>query len=373
MPNTIPFSLLKLVCASILAMPLAVPQAAIAQVADQLPPQIKRLMPDSSTPPKPKLPASPALQGLSPASPPRPNVLRKTLTGSQTVFVPLQAGFNLVSIPLRTSSQLLSDLFPNLPAGAAVWTWDAQNQQFVEGLDQTLPLGQACFMYLPMPALVVVAGETNTSSAIPVDLKPGWNLVGVPYQASLDLSQQSVFVNNVQTQFPDAMSSQAITTVALVGIDGTVTKLGSSDTLEEFKGYWMYSNGDNLLMLSPAALGPGDASFGMTFMSWGLDKLGGGALSWGAGQLLSSLIPSATAEALARIESALNQIEQGQVQIENELSLLSNPVSISTKEIEQTIVDTVNVSAVRVDLMTYYDDIVPGQSLGWFTQQAATP
>jgi len=224
-----------------------------------------------------------------------------------------------------------------------------------------------------MPALVVVAGETNTSSAIPVDLKPGWNLVGVPYQASLDLSQQSVFVNNVQTQFPDAMSSQAITTVALVGIDGTVTKLGSSDTLEEFKGYWMYSNGDNLLMLSPAALGPGDASFGMTFMSWGLDKLGGGALSWGAGQLLSSLIPSATAEALARIESALNQIEQGQVQIENELSLLSNQVSISTKEIEQTIVDTVNVSAVRVDLMTYYDDIVPGQSLGWFTQQAATP
>jgi hypothetical protein len=296
--------------------------------------------------------------------------LGTTLTGSQTVFVTLQAGFNLVSIPLRTSSQLLSDLFPNLPPGAEVWTWDTQTQQFVQGVDQALPLGQACYMYLPMPALVAIAGATNTSSAIPVDLKPGWNLVGVPYQASLDLSQQSVYVNNVQTQFPDAMSSGAIATVASLGPGGTVTELGSADALEEFKGYWLYSNGDNLLMLSPTSVGgPGD-SFGMTFMSWGLDKLGGGALSWGAGQLLSSLIPSATDKMLAQIQSELKQIEQGQVQIENELSALSNQVSISTKEIEQTIVDTVNVSAVRVDLMTYYDDIVPGQSLGWFAQQA---
>jgi hypothetical protein len=363
MPTTTPFSLLKPVCATILAVLLAVPQATVAQVADPLPARIRRIMPDPGTPPRPKLPASPL----------RTRALGTTLSGSQTVFVPLQAGFNLVSIPLRTSSQMLSDLFPNLPPGSDVWTWDAQNQQLVEGFDQALPFGQACYMWLPMPALVAIAGETGTSSAIPVDLNPGWNLVGVPFPANLDLSQQTVYVNNVQTQFPDAMTDQAITNVASVAPDGAVTQLGSSDTLEEFKGYWMYSSGHNLLMLSPTLLGPGDGSFAMTFMSWGLEKIGGGALSWGIGTLLSSLVPSATAEALAQIQNQLNQIQQGQTQIENELTALSNQVAISTQKIEETVVDTVNVSSVRSDLMTYYDDVTPGASLAWFQQQAASP
>jgi hypothetical protein len=373
--NAKSLSKLKPLCSLILTVLLAAPQAGLAQVAsgaDQPVTRTRRVVFDPSTPPQPKLPANPALAGRAAASHLGPRAVT-SLTGSQRVFLPLQAGFNLVSIPLRTSSQMLSDLFPTLPDGSEVWTWDAQNQQFVEGFDQQLPFGQACYMYLPMPALVAIAGEANTSSAIPVDLKPGWNLVGVPYQANLDLSLQTVYVDNVQTQFTDAMSGQAITTVASVATDGTVTKLGSSAALDEFKGYWMYSSGDNLLMLSPTLLGPGEASFGMTFMSWSLKSLGAGALGWGAGQLLNMLIPDATAQALAQIKQELDTILQGQAQIENELSALSTQLDTNTQEILQTIVDTSLVSPVRTDLKTHYDDILVGNSLAWFQQQAATP
>ncbi|HEY6842940.1 MAG TPA: hypothetical protein VI391_02145, partial [Thermoanaerobaculia bacterium] len=48
-----------------------------------------------------------------------------------TVMLPLSAGISMVSIPLRTNSQLLSDLLPNLPEGSRVWRWDAPAQQFV--------------------------------------------------------------------------------------------------------------------------------------------------------------------------------------------------------------------------------------------------
>src|SRR5581483_5499609 len=43
----------------------------------------------------------------------------------QTVLLPLSAGLSMISIPLQTDSQLLSDLLPNLPQGSRVWTWDA--------------------------------------------------------------------------------------------------------------------------------------------------------------------------------------------------------------------------------------------------------
>jgi len=59
-----------------------------------------------------------------------------TNPNQQTVMLPLSGGITLISIPLRTDSQLLSDLLPNLPDGSRAWTWDAIQQQFVEGFDQ---------------------------------------------------------------------------------------------------------------------------------------------------------------------------------------------------------------------------------------------
>src|SRR2546423_585973 len=85
----------------------------------------------------------PNARGIRPQVAPLPPPSPLPPGGSkQTVLLPLSAGVSMISIPVRTESRLISDVLPNLPAGARVWTWDAPTQQFIEGFDQELPLGR---------------------------------------------------------------------------------------------------------------------------------------------------------------------------------------------------------------------------------------
>ncbi len=157
-----------------------------------------------------------------PAPPPAPFASRGEMLGSQhwkrvaqdatdpnqqTVMLPLSSGITLISIPLRTDSQLLSDLLPNLPSGSRVWTWDANDQQFVEGFDQQLPFGQGAVLYVPSPTVITMTGETDLSTEIPLDLQNGWNLVGVPYDQPLPRGSQKVYVASIRTPFNDAVTN----------------------------------------------------------------------------------------------------------------------------------------------------------------------
>jgi hypothetical protein len=300
------------------------------------------------------------------------------LSGSKTVFVQLAAGFNLVSIPLRTSSQVLADLFPNLPAGSEAWTWNAGNQEFQKGFQQELPFGHACIIYVPYPSLAVIFGDPNASSSIPFDMQTGWNLVGVPYEGSLDLSNQRVLINSVDTAFPDAVNAGSIGKVFTM--DGeTAVEVAATGKLSEFKGYWVYSAGEFLLQLRPTLLSGGEGAIGTDLLGWGLKSFASGMIgevgSYGMSKLLSTFLPDPNAEVLAKLQeisNQLNKIDAQQQRMAVQLSNLSSQLSLSTEDVKNTIGDSVYVGPVRSFLDCHYDALTPGNSLNWFKQQTAS-
>ncbi|MFT5128394.1 MAG: phosphodiesterase/alkaline phosphatase D-like protein [Rhodothermales bacterium] len=101
-------------------------------------------------------------------------ILMAGAAGAVTVQVPLQPGWNLLSVPVDVSSQTVAQLFGNVASGT-IWGWE--EARLVE-LDRLQP-GQACWVYRQPelgPAAVNVSGDLVEQVFRPVD--SGWNLIG---------------------------------------------------------------------------------------------------------------------------------------------------------------------------------------------------
>ncbi len=302
----------------------------------------------------------------------------------QTVMLPLSAGISMISIPLRTQSQLLSDLLPNLPDGSRVWTWDAIAQQFVEGFDQELPLGQGAILYVPTPAVITITGDTDFSTEIPVDLQNGWNLVGVPYGTPLSLSSQTVYAEGISTPFNDAVNQgdlQDWPVSIAVDASGGFQKLGPDDSFQPMAAYWVFSNDAELLELQPGLLGAEPFT-----KAWALDKLGGLVVQFAASQLFAQLEPDpnqAVLDQLAAISQQIQNVQDTQSFMVGQLSNLERAISLTSAEIQQKIGEQ-PIEAVRSKLETQYDGVDPNNpdappaaidygSYMWFVQTGLDP
>lgn len=277
-----------------------------------------------------------------------------------TVILPLSTGLSVVSLPLRVPSQKLSDIFPNLPEGSRAWIWNARDQKFVEGFDNELPLGHACWLYVPVPALVVVTGRPNLLQRVSVDLERGWNLVGVPYATALPRAMQHVYVDWTRKPFNDAVTAKEIgSLIYSLDVNGyeNVAEGGSFAPLE---GYWVYASGAELLELSRPGLSAIPA------IAWTiLGKIGEAGYS----ELLTQMGLSDQAT-LNTITANLAQIQKDQVQLGINLSKL---IEASTIKILGRLSYDTYVAPVEKVLTAHYDYPVPNESLAWFMAQATPP
>ncbi len=256
---------------------------------------------------------------------------------AETVTLQLSAGISLISLPVWTASGTLSDIFPNLPAGARVWVWNANDQEFVEGFDQSLPLGHGCVLYLPAAADITVSGFHNDATSVSVDLSDGWNLVGVPYTVPLPRSAQSVYAEYAPTPFEDAVAEGAIGNTVFAADNNGYRTVDAGDSFQPMQAYWIDSNGTNTIDLAPQLLQSGGE-----FAFWLAKQIGGAAVGWGVGQLLNMMngAPDPSGQILQQITALSGQIGQLQSQqdaIAAKVDLLAGITKTKTEEIIQKI------------------------------------
>lgn len=275
-----------------------------------------------------------------------------------TVVLPLSAGVSVVSLPLRAPSEKLSDIFPNLPEGSRAWVWDASDQTFVEGLDHQLPLGHACWLYVPVPVLLVVTGRPNRLHDVSVDLEKGWNLIGVPYGTALLRSQQHVYVDWTRKPLNDAVAAGNVGPLIFsFDVNGYET-VAEDGSFEPLHGYWVYAREAELLELER----PGLSDVGIA-IPWGT------VLSAVGSTILTDMGYGDTAK-LNQILAKLDNITQTQAALDSKLDTVLQSIEVSKTEILQSIGDTTYVAPVQVALSSHYDEENPNTSLAWFVAQA---
>lgn len=277
-----------------------------------------------------------------------------------TVVLPLSAGLSVVSLPLRVPSERLSDIFPNLPEGSRAWIWDASHQKFVEGLDHQLPLGHACWLYVPVPVLLVVNGRTNLLHDVSFDLEKGWNLIGVPYVTALLRSQQQVYVNWAPKPLNDAVAAGDVrSSMFSFDVNGyeTVAEDGSFQPLH---GYWVYASGAELLELKRPGL-----SDIMSMIPWGT------VLSTGFGFIMTQMGYSDTAK-LNQTLAKLDTITQTQAVLNAKLDTVIKSLNVKQAELLGAINDATYVAPVKTALAEHYDQLngPPQTSLAWLVAKA---
>lgn len=281
----------------------------------------------------------------------------------QTVLLPLSAGITLISIPLRTDSQVLSDMLQNLPAGSRVWTWDANQKQFVEGFDQELPLGQGAVLYVPSPTVIAITGSTNISSEIPLDLQNGWNLVGVPYDTPLPRSAQNVYVASIRTPFNDAVNNGDLgSSVYSLDVRGQ-QPVGESDSFQPMNAYWVYSQGADLLALKPPpALRGGSLDFAI-WVAKSIDFAGTGQLF----KLINGKPNQALFDQLSAITKQIEDIQDTQDKMIEQQKEAAEAIRLDISKINTT-VEQQALDKVDVDLRTNLRNPTFKDSLEWFIQ-----
>ena len=247
-----------------------------------------------------------------------------------TVILPLSAGLTTISLPLRTDSGQISDIFSNLPDGSRIWTWDATEQKFVEGFDQSLTLGQGALLYVPSPTVIVINGNEVPDSEVPVDLKPGWNLVGVPYAEALPRSAQSVYVDSVQVALNDAVDNGSIgPSIYSIDTNGQ-NPIGDDEAFQPMSAYWVYSNGADMLELRPLSVQLG------AFAGWFARSIGSIGLNFIAQELMAKWADDPNAEVLQQLSDISGQIQAIDGTLSNmqgQLNSLSTQIDIAKTDI----------------------------------------
>jgi hypothetical protein len=283
----------------------------------------------------------------------------------------LSAGLALISVPLQTSTRTLSGLLPGLPAGARAWTWSASAQQWVEGFDQELALGEGALLHLPEPAVLTFVGRPAPSSRIPVELANGWNLVGVPQPAPLPLGTQSIWAGGIERPFDDAVARKMVGE-RVFALDATGNgHRRVRGMLEPGQAYWVHANDAELLTLQPALL----KGAAQELAWWTAKQAGAAGFSYLSGQLIASISPDPNQPILDKLDAMARQIEdvqRTQQRVLDQFTLTRTQIRMTEAQILSA-VGEVNLKNVRSSVVAHFDDASnQNGSLMYFASQAQT-
>jgi len=301
--------------------------------------------------------------------------------GSSTnaVFLPLSPGLTMISVPVHTESIVLSDMLQNLPAGSRVWEWDPTAQQFAEGFNQQLPLGQGALLYVPAPTVMMVKGDEDLDSEVPVDLHPGWNLIGVPYPTPMARSSQDVFVESVRTAFNDAVDNGNLGPSVYSLDQRGEMPVGDDDSFQPMNAYWVYSNDADLLELHPPPDNSGSLVLrGNDAGGWVAGKIGNFAFQFAAGTLMEQIFGRPDANVLTKLDDVSRQIQGIQntltameTRLNTQFQNLARQLATNQAELRKAMGDG-QLVLIRSNLDTHYTGKTENDSLGYYLQQVQT-
>ncbi len=272
----------------------------------------------------------------------------------RTVHLTLSPGLALFSIPVLTPSRELATLLPDLPKGARVWTWDGRAQDWREGLDQELPLGQGALIQVPTQTVLTFTGVPVPSSRIPVELHDGWNLIGVPSLERLSLDTQSVWAGGIESGFGDAITAKHLGAHAMTLASAGYVNVDTTEPLESTGAYWVRASGADLLTLRPTRLRDAAKEFAI----WTAKQAGAAGFSYGAGQLISLISPDPNQPLLDKLDAISRQVsdvQRTQQKILDQFKQTQTQIQLSEATILAAIGDT-RINDVRADVRAHFDD-----------------
>ncbi|MBI5215417.1 MAG: VCBS repeat-containing protein [Ignavibacteriae bacterium] len=148
---------------------------------------------------------------------------------SQNVFVPINAGWNIVSVPSLVIDNKTSSLFPKATSSAFAFSETGYYQ------NDSLRVGVGYWLKFSTPETVAIAGYellTDTN-----DVFSGWNMIG---------------------SVSDSVSVSSITTIPIGLIESSVfgynSGYTSTEIIEPGKGYWLKANGSGKIILKTSTL-----------------------------------------------------------------------------------------------------------------------
>ena len=125
-------------------------------------------------------------------------------------YLPLQPGWNLVSLPLEPAVSTASELFANSAISGAVFSV-AEDGSYVPAEDIAGGEGYWVFVGGESPVVVTVDGAPFALSSF-VD---GWNLKGVPYETAVPASLQVDAIHSFEAGRYYEHAAESILTIGL--------------------------------------------------------------------------------------------------------------------------------------------------------------
>jgi hypothetical protein len=169
-------------------------------------------------------------------------VTRKGSSNSSAIEIPLQSGWNFISLPsLPGSGKTSQDIFQGINTdGHTIWKYDAVKQDWIgveKGTDFT-PLEGFLVYSDRKTGLPLVLDSGNLQHEL--NVSKGWNLIGTPGMSSVTAkrSLQSLSDNWVSL-LPFNNTIQSYDPAIIPGANGTHS---DSRSLPPFSSFWVYLN-----------------------------------------------------------------------------------------------------------------------------------
>jgi hypothetical protein len=169
-------------------------------------------------------------------------VKRRELMNRESVEIPLHSGWNFLSLSsVLGSGKNSGDIFQGINTdGHTIWKFNSSNQDWV-GVERETALN-------PLEGLLVYSDRdlaiplvlNNRNKTPEINLSPGWNLVGSPYQTPVPASKglSSLSSDWVSLLFYNS-TNQSYDPAIIQGASGVHS---DARTLPAFSAYWVYMN-----------------------------------------------------------------------------------------------------------------------------------
>ena len=170
-----------------------------------------------------------------------------------TVMVPhvFPAGLAMISVPEDYTGQSLDAILGYSSPKLAIWDAVSNTYSFTPAQPaNSLAVGLGYWVRFPASETSAAVGvPTPTDSQFTIVLHKGWNMVGDPFPADVQLSDLSIVSSaGIAVPFDDALSSGVIGG-PVYGFNGTSYIV--STTLSPYQGYWVLATSDCTLSVPP--------------------------------------------------------------------------------------------------------------------------
>ncbi|MEI6310370.1 MAG: PQQ-binding-like beta-propeller repeat protein, partial [bacterium] len=156
--------------------------------------------------------------------------------GEYTVAFSLQAGWNMISVPLVLENPSPEAVFPS---GWPLYRWEPLQGRYAGRSEITLAIGKGYWLKAPTPYNLSITGQPNMEDSFTISLSQGWNLIGTPYEAAIGWSTVRVHKALVLKNLDDAISAGWIKSPFYRWTGSIYAALGSGGAFQPKAGYWV--------------------------------------------------------------------------------------------------------------------------------------